>query len=752
MLFLTLFTLSRVPAQSLSCRAVLQSYNGQTHDESSRLQIVYPRNLDELRQAIQQAVIAGRQIRMSGASHSTSSIILGDTSYYIKSTYLNRIGPVEKIGSDWFVSVEAGVLLGDLSEHLARQGLSMGFAFPAFRGLTIAGLVATGSHGSSRRHTALSHQTVVEIQMVQSNGDLITLRPEDGDLFRAATVNLGHLGAVYKLKLKVVPQFNVKMTSRVMDLNQESLAQYLMGPAQEDYLFVLWFPGQNKAILESGIITNEKTQNGAENVNLGLNQEPSVMDYAFGKALALGRKDTTGVTDAILEKKRFESLQDHPRFIVKKDGKEVPSHSVVGPSHKMLLARGDDLKWPYTLTDNSFSFPIEKIEQVMSTLQDFSKTYNYSFPIAGISFRFGRSAGEKGSFLSHIEDGSSNSNLYVLAEFLEYKPKDTNAVEPSPRDELRDLLMETLITKHKVKLHWGKNNDLAFQAAALQPQNRNFFERFEKARSTLDPEGRFSSQYGLDLLRGKPKEPFYFRNAKQSSIVGSVLYQTASNLMKNYGLRPIPLEGGDRAIMTVTLVDYGMSTFGPYREFVVMIPAQQLQDTLIYKSVESYMVSPPKNDPNATRPRVANFMVLLVLDGQDRIAAQLGRDIGRDLYGYPKELGSIQLKQASSEALQNFEVRLDNDFYLRADLRSSWWNRVEIPFSTDSFAYTTGRGFLQTERMEVKGKTSLPRSLDAVDFELRAAGPYLKLFQGLNFIPEKWSEVSEMSMRLTEVK
>lgn len=733
-------------------QALLQSYNGQTFDLNRSGQILVPRSLSELQQFVREAVSQGKQIRISGASHSTSSLILSDSSVYLKTTELKKIEPVKKDGQDFVVSVESGAQLGDLSESLAKQGFSLGFAYPAFRGLTIGGLLATGSHGSSRRHTAVSSQTLVEIQMVNSKGDMVILRPEDGDAFRAASVSLGALGVVYKVKLKVMPQFNLKVTSRVMNLKEESLSKFLKGPAQEDYLFVLWFPKQSAAVIESGVISTERSYPGAENVNLGLNQEPSLADHAFGKALALGRKDSTGTTDALLEKTRFENLAQNPRFVVQEYGKDTPKPVVIGPSHKMLLARGTDLKWPYTLTDNSFSFPVKKVDEIMATIQDFSTRNNYSFPIAGISMRFARSAGERGSFLSHIEDGGPGGETYVLAEFLEYKAIGLQPAKTSSRDDLRDQLMETLITRHKVRLHWGKNNDLSLRTSSLQPRKEELIERFENVRKQMDPMERFLSQFVRDLLLARAKEPFFFRDASQVSIMGTIHVEAARKLMQSHGLRPIPIGSESRAAMTISLVNYGMSSFGPYREFVVMIPAQRAGDSLAFESVEQLMKSPPKAEAGAKNPRVANFMVLLVLDGEDRQAVKLGLDLGRELYGYPKELGSIRVQSPETVRLQNFEIHLQDHLYLKANVSSAWWNRLQIPFSTNSYAYTVGRGFLQTERMEVSGKTTLPQSMEGAHFELRAQGPYRKLFEDLDFRPEKWSEVLEMSMKLTEVK
>ena len=90
-------------------------------------------------------------------------------------------------------------------------------AFPWFVDQTIGGAVATATHGSSLRHGSLSSQ-VVALRVVLANGTEVELRETETPkhVFDAARANLGRLGAVTRVRLKIQPNHPVRKTSRAM--------------------------------------------------------------------------------------------------------------------------------------------------------------------------------------------------------------------------------------------------------------------------------------------------------------------------------------------------------------------------------------------------------------------------------------------------------------------------------------------------------------------------------------------------------
>lgn len=127
---------------------------------------------------------------------------------------------------DQTVRVAAGVsqrtLLDYLSTYKGPSDLAdgKGWSLPAFSWFidqTIAGAVATNTHGSSLQHGSLSDQ-VVSFQVVVANGSLVEISHETHPhLMRAMNVNVGRLGIVTEMTMKIIPQTAVRRTLETLD-------------------------------------------------------------------------------------------------------------------------------------------------------------------------------------------------------------------------------------------------------------------------------------------------------------------------------------------------------------------------------------------------------------------------------------------------------------------------------------------------------------------------------------------------------
>ncbi len=101
------------------------------------------------------------------------------------------------------ISVPAAARYGDI----AVQVHAAGFALANLASLphcTVAGTVATATHGSGRRNQSLA-SAVSGLELVTANGDLRTYQGHDG-----VVVGLGALGVVTRLTLDLVPSFDLR--------------------------------------------------------------------------------------------------------------------------------------------------------------------------------------------------------------------------------------------------------------------------------------------------------------------------------------------------------------------------------------------------------------------------------------------------------------------------------------------------------------------------------------------------------------
>jgi FAD-linked oxidoreductase len=105
------------------------------------------------------------------------------------------------------VTVGAGTTIRELNEALAARGLALPNQ-SAIDAQTVAGALATATHGSSRRLGSLSSH-VAGLRFVASDGEVREVGSGDTDL-DAWRVHLGCLGVVTEITLDVVPAFALR--------------------------------------------------------------------------------------------------------------------------------------------------------------------------------------------------------------------------------------------------------------------------------------------------------------------------------------------------------------------------------------------------------------------------------------------------------------------------------------------------------------------------------------------------------------
>jgi xylitol oxidase len=107
------------------------------------------------------------------------------------------------------VTIEAGMRYAELGAALHAEGFSL-HNTASLPHITVAGAVATATHGSGDRNGCLA-TAVSGIELVTADGSLVMLtRERDGARFKGAVVALGSLGVVVRLTLDVAPTYEVQ--------------------------------------------------------------------------------------------------------------------------------------------------------------------------------------------------------------------------------------------------------------------------------------------------------------------------------------------------------------------------------------------------------------------------------------------------------------------------------------------------------------------------------------------------------------
>ena len=154
---------------------------------------------------LQDAIAAHRKVRIAGSRHSFNNIV--DSNETIVSTdNLNRVINID--GDAMTVLVEGGARYGDLATTIERKGFALA-NLASLPHISIGGAVATATHGSGVGNGNLA-TAVTELQLITADGTLATFsRESHPNEFDGMVVNLGALGAIATLKLRIEPTYQI---------------------------------------------------------------------------------------------------------------------------------------------------------------------------------------------------------------------------------------------------------------------------------------------------------------------------------------------------------------------------------------------------------------------------------------------------------------------------------------------------------------------------------------------------------------
>ncbi|WP_434481686.1 FAD-binding protein [Paenibacillus glycanilyticus] len=160
---------------------------------------MYPENKEE----VQEIVARSHKLRVFGTRHSFNGI--ADSNETMLSLQnMNRVLELDRDNKR--VKVEGGIRYGELGEYLHREGYAL-HNLASLPHITIAGAIATATHGSGDRNGNLA-TAVYAIEIVKADGSIAEFTRENGSL-NGAVVGLGGLGVVTAITLDILPLFEI---------------------------------------------------------------------------------------------------------------------------------------------------------------------------------------------------------------------------------------------------------------------------------------------------------------------------------------------------------------------------------------------------------------------------------------------------------------------------------------------------------------------------------------------------------------
>jgi L-gulonolactone oxidase len=409
-----------------------------------------PASVDELCALVREAAAAKQSVRVIGAGHSFTPLVQTD-GVLVSLDALTGIESIDEATRE--ATVMAGTRLYDLGPALARRGYAMENLGDINR-QSIAGAVSTGTHGTGVDLGVISSQ-VTGFELVTADGERRWVdEPSDPELFAAGRVSLGALGILSRIRLRLVPLYNMRLTRSVLPLD-DCLANVpeLTGSARSFEFY--WFPYSGRVATKAWNPTPDppSRSKSARFVN-----DIVLENLLFGTICAV-----VGRIPALVPRAA--------RAVVSLSG----SGAIVDESHAILST-------PRYVRFNEMEYALPA-DRAADAFREFTAALEAArlpifFPVEyrwvkaddiWLSPAYGR---DTVTISCHQTRGYAYDTYFSLAE--------------------------NIFRKYGGRPHWGKIHSLRAPAlAGLYPR----WSDFTALRRRLDPEGRFSTPY-LDALFG----------------------------------------------------------------------------------------------------------------------------------------------------------------------------------------------------------------------------------------------------------
>jgi FAD/FMN-containing dehydrogenase len=373
-------------------------------------------------------------------------------------------------GGQAIATVGAGTRLWDFVQDLHRRYDLTLPVVQEFAEPTLGGMLANRTHGSSLQEGSSSLQDWVEqVTLVEAQGEVRSISGPELDY---AGANLGVLGVITELKIRVVPSFKVQ--SHVWAASDDHLADEVLAIARDHYAAsVTWFPGKSHYTVTAFDQVASETPGDAHN---GQVEVDAFKRWVMPQLFRVANKVHPLV--CYLEQQRFKMKAAGyftDRFAHRKD-------DAVGWVHNMVYFPCRD-RCPLS----RLPYQLEEIAIATADLADFIGDAKAllaldptCLPLNGIYFRFGKPT--RGA----LSMASERETVYVGIEYLR-NPVGNGF--PSGYEVIQEL-EQILLSRYRGRPHPGKNVLPMFDGVG------KFYPRlaeFEAFRRSMDPDDRFEN-------------------------------------------------------------------------------------------------------------------------------------------------------------------------------------------------------------------------------------------------------------------
>lgn len=451
---------------------------------------IQPESVAELQKVVTLARRCRRRVVTVGSVHSPSDLTC-TSSWLINLDNFRRVLAVSP--ESGVVTVESGMRLRDLGAELEKHGLMMP-NLGSIDSQSVAGVISTGTHGSSLRHGLLS-ETVVGLSIMLTNGQVVRCNDQvNQPLFRAALLSLGALGIITEVTLQTVPAYKIAWHQSMQPLS-DVLSKWDEGLwTSSEFIRVWWLPYLERAIVWRADKTDLPTRPPPRNFYGGrlgylvyhnllyaANYFPRILPWVewFVFGMQYGFAPGRSVTEAI------------------------------EPGHKGLL-----MNCLYSQFVNEWALPLEKgpeaITRLSAWLHGDTETARIPFNPKGIWVHCPIEVRVSDTSISKSPrpylDPSSRSGPTLYLNATLYRPYNR---DPPCTDRYYQAF-EWLMHEMGGKPHWAKNFSEDIGEAGLRSMYGEDMAEFLQIRNESDPDGMFLGEWHRrNLLPDRTGESVY---------------------------------------------------------------------------------------------------------------------------------------------------------------------------------------------------------------------------------------------------
>lgn len=484
-----------------SSTEVMAYYYLDTHCDEVQ-QVHYPSTTAQAQLAIQGAIAAGKRVNFMGSGHTGNHLLCTD-GVTISTKNMQTIYGIEQFEGKTVVKFQAGVNFWTLLNYLDGQGYALDYTFTGYGGITPAGAIATGVHGTHTNGGASISRVVRSLEVIGADGQIHnyskgTTGVTQPEVWKALTANLGALGMVTTIRLEVRERFNMHMR---LDTYDEAVLLAPGGVASLaegcDYFVALWFPGPytKKVIRFCGWETDEPVTN-PKAANIAIAPDvPSWLQWEFTLNQQLASCDDN--IDYLEEAKRFNfySWMSPP---LTPDPTQVPMQhvtEVVGSWHRMMEWMFAPGQLQFTQTDWEVAVPLDQFDSMVNSVNSFVKANGMAFSIIGAFIRLDEVGDDSILGGNSVGPDFEPGERIVHFEVPNFVPWNMAPNQRAYYEKRWHEMMEMIVDSYSVRPHWGKNQNWLFSHPSVLAENAARRARFQNVINQLDPKGVFARKH-----------------------------------------------------------------------------------------------------------------------------------------------------------------------------------------------------------------------------------------------------------------